>query len=56
MREKLIRQLNEDGGRPTDEDDDDPRLITLESDLAALDAVGDEDPLIEELATRYWVP
>lgn len=58
VREKLIRQITEDGGRPADEDDDDndPRLITLETDLAALDAVGDEDPLIEELAARYWVP
>ncbi|MBD0322104.1 MAG: hypothetical protein ICV72_01800 [Aldersonia sp.] len=39
VREKLIRQITDDGGRPADEDDDDndPRLISLEADLAALD-------------------
>ena len=58
VREKLIRQITDDGGRPADEDDDDndPRLISLEADLAALDEVSDDDPLIEELAARYWVP
>lgn len=58
VREKLLRQITEDGGKPADEEDDDndPRLITLESDLAALDAAEDDDPLIEELAGRYWVP
>lgn len=55
VREKLLRQIAEDGGEQT-EDDDDPRLIALEGDLAALDEVGEDDPLVEELAARYWVP
>ena len=36
VREKLLRQIAEDGGEQT-EDDDDPRLIALEGDLVALD-------------------
>ena len=55
VRAKLLRQIVEDGGEQT-EDDDDPRLIALEADLTALDEVGDDDPLVEELAARYWVP
>jgi len=55
VREKLLRQIAEDGGEQT-EDDDDPRLIALEGDLAALDEAGDDDALVEELAARYWVP
>ena len=57
VREKLVRQITDDGGTAPDADEpDDPRLIQLEEDLAALDEVGDDDPLVEELATRYWVP
>lgn len=57
VREKLVRQITDDGGATPDADEpDDPRLIQLEEDLAALDEVGDDDPLVEELATRYWVP
>lgn len=55
VRAKLLRQIAEDGGEQT-EDDDDPRLIALEGDLAALDEAGDDDALVEELAARYWVP
>lgn len=55
VREKLLRQIAEDGAEQT-EDDDDPRLIALEADLTALDEVSDDDPFIEELAVRYWVP
>lgn len=35
---------------------DDPRLVAIDSDLAALDEVAEDDPLVEELATKYWVP
>jgi hypothetical protein len=33
-----------------------PRQIAVESDLEALDAVAEDDPLVEELAARYLVP
>ncbi|TSD95585.1 hypothetical protein FOS14_17385 [Skermania sp. ID1734] len=57
VREKLLRQLSEDGGRPVDlEETDDPRLLSVAADLAALDEAQDGDPVIEELASRYWVP
>ncbi|NMN96881.1 hypothetical protein [Antrihabitans stalactiti] len=57
VREKLLRQIAEDGGTAADlAEADDPRLITLESDLATLDEVDDDDPIVDELATRYWVP
>jgi len=55
VRAKLLRQIAEDGGEQT-EDDDDPRLIALEGDLVALDEASDDDPVVEELAARYWVP
>ncbi|WP_330228063.1 hypothetical protein OHA40_17820 [Nocardia sp. NBC_00508] len=53
VREKLLRQLAEDG--PLDTEHDDPRLIAVETDLDALANVAEDDPLIEELATRYLV-
>lgn len=54
VREKLIRQLVEDG--PMDPDLDDTRQLSVREDLELLDAVGDDDPVIEELAARYLVP
>lgn len=54
IREKLLRQLTEDGA--PDPEWDDPRQIAVESDLEALDAVAEDDPLVEELAARYLVP
>ncbi|MFF0493158.1 hypothetical protein ACWDSJ_27465 [Nocardia sp. NPDC003482] len=54
VREKILRQLNEDG-RP-DPEQDDTRQVSVESDLEALDAVADDDPLVERLAERYLVP
>lgn len=54
VREKLVRQLAEDG--PTDPEQDDPRQISVREDLELLDAVGDDDPVIEDLAARYLVP
>ncbi|MEV6136671.1 hypothetical protein AB0L63_11550 [Nocardia sp. NPDC051990] len=53
VRAKLLRQLDEDGIR--DQEQDDPRQISVEADLDALDSVAEDDPLIEELATRYLV-
>ncbi|WP_040788112.1 hypothetical protein [Nocardia paucivorans] len=53
VRAKLLRQLAEDG--PGDRRPDDPRVISVESDLSALDHVGDDDPLVEQLAIRYLV-
>ncbi|WP_227984752.1 hypothetical protein [Nocardia spumae] len=54
VREKMLRQLNEDG--TPDPEQDDPRQIAIENDLEALEAVTDGDPLVEELAARYLVP
>ncbi len=57
VREKLLRQLVENGGHPVEEfEGDDPRLVAIDGDLAALDEVADDDPLVEELAAKYWVP
>lgn len=53
VREKLLRQLGEDG--PPDSEHDDPRQISVETDLDALDSVTEDDPLVEELAERYLV-
>ncbi|WP_040802818.1 hypothetical protein [Nocardia concava] len=53
VREKLVRQLSEDG--PPDPDQDDTRQVSVQDDLDLLDAVADDDPLIEELAARYLV-
>lgn len=54
IREKMVRQLNEDGA--PDPERDDTRQLAVESDLEALDAIADDDPLLEELAARYLVP
>jgi hypothetical protein len=53
VRAKLLRQLAEDGA--LDQEQDDPRQISVEADLDALNSVPDDDPLVEELATRYLV-
>lgn len=53
VRAKLLRQLAEDGA--SDGEQDDPRRIAIENDLEALEAVAEDDPLIEELASRYLV-
>ncbi len=52
VRAKLLRQLHED---VRDQEQDDPRQISVETDLGALDSVAEDDPLIEELAARYLV-
>ncbi|MFC8044466.1 hypothetical protein [Nocardia sp. NPDC057353] len=54
IREKLERQLAEDG-TPSPEHDD-TRQNAVRTDLIDLDAVADDDPLIEELAARYLAP
>ncbi|AYF73164.1 hypothetical protein D7D52_03960 [Nocardia yunnanensis] len=54
VREKLVRQLEEDG--PPDSEQEDTRQVSVRDDLDRLDAVADGDPLIEELAARYLVP
>lgn len=57
IRVKLLRQISEDGGRPVSQaETDDPRLLAVAADLAALDDAADDDPVIEQLAARYWVP
>lgn len=53
IRAKLLRQLAEDG--TPDSEPDDPRLISIETDLDVLNSVADDDPLVEELAVRYLV-
>ncbi|MFF3228719.1 hypothetical protein ACFYV7_38405 [Nocardia suismassiliense] len=53
IRAKLLRQLAEDGG--PDAEHDDPRQVSVETDLEALNSVADDDPLVEELASRYLV-
>ncbi|WP_431967380.1 hypothetical protein [Nocardia sp. bgisy134] len=52
VRAKLLRQLAEDA---PDNEHDDPRQISVAADLDALDSVAEDDPLVEELATRYLV-
>lgn len=54
IRDRLLRQLNEDGA--PDSEHDDPRQIAVEADLEALEAVAEDDPLLEVLAARYLVP
>ncbi|MFC7451310.1 hypothetical protein [Rhodococcus daqingensis] len=57
VREKLLRQIAEDGGYPSKRGEgNDPRLVALDDDLAALDEALDDDPVIEHLAAKYWVP
>lgn len=54
VRDKLIRQLEEDGF--PDPERLDPRQVSVQDDLDRLEAVGEDDPLVEELAARYMVP
>lgn len=54
VRAKLLRQLAEDG--PSDLEQDDGRQISVQDDLDLLSVVGDDDPIVEELAQRYLVP
>nr|WP_296763581.1 hypothetical protein [Rhodococcus sp. (in: high G+C Gram-positive bacteria)] len=57
VRAKLLDQLDSDGATDAEvAEGDDPRLNAISADLAALDEVEDGDPLLDELATRYWVP
>ncbi|MEV6274403.1 hypothetical protein [Nocardia sp. NPDC051832] len=53
VRAKLVRQLGADGA--PDSEQDDPRQISVATDLENLDSVAEDDPLIEELAARYLV-
>ncbi|MCP2293177.1 hypothetical protein ACFYT3_24140 [Nocardia amikacinitolerans] len=52
VREKLLRQLAEDA---PDNEHDDPRQISVATDLDTLDSVAEDDPIVEELAARYLV-
>ncbi|MVU79460.1 hypothetical protein GPX89_19700 [Nocardia sp. ET3-3] len=54
VREKLVRQLAEDG--PPDPEQGDTRQVSVQDDLDLLDSVAEDDPVIEELAARYLVP
>ncbi|ATQ30602.1 hypothetical protein CS378_18930 [Rhodococcus ruber] len=57
VRAKILRQRGEDGGRPLgDAEGDNPRLIDIGLDLALLDQAAEGDPVVEELAVKYWVP
>ncbi|QNG21093.1 hypothetical protein G4H71_08045 [Rhodococcus triatomae] len=57
VREKLLRQRSEDGGRPVQEaEQGDQRLVAIDRDLAVLDQAAEGDKVIEELAAKYWVP
>ncbi|MDJ0393467.1 hypothetical protein QMK17_08985 [Rhodococcus sp. G-MC3] len=57
VRAKLLDQLSGDGATDAEvAEGDDPRFNAISDDLAALDEVDDGDPLVDELATRYWVP
>lgn len=57
VREKIMRQRAEDGGRPVDDAEaDDPRMTDIDSDLALLDLAGDDDAVVEGLAAKYFVP
>ena len=57
VRAKLLDQLAADGGTDAEiAEGDDPRINAISDDLAALDDADEDDPLIDQLATRYWVP
>ncbi|SDC62764.1 hypothetical protein [Rhodococcus tukisamuensis] len=57
VREKMLRQITEDTGYASGgAEEDDPRLVSLDDDLNALDGASEGDPVIEELAAKYWVP
>ncbi|MBF6173224.1 hypothetical protein [Nocardia blacklockiae] len=54
IRAKILRQLNEDGA--PDPEQEDTRQLSVENDLELLDAIPDDDPMLEELAERYLTP
>ncbi|WP_405488165.1 hypothetical protein [Nocardia sp. NBC_00511] len=54
LRAKLTRQLAEDG--PPDPEQEDTRQVSVQDDLDLVNAVADDDPVLEELASRYLVP
>ena len=57
VREKIMRQRAEDGGRPIDDAEaDDSRVTDIDSDLARLELAGDNDAVVQSLAAKYWVP
>lgn len=57
IRAKLLAQIANDGGTAAEQaEGDDPRVNAMRDDLDSLDRVEDGDPLVDELATRYWVP
>ncbi|NKW39971.1 hypothetical protein GS935_25610 [Rhodococcus hoagii] len=56
VREKLCATLRERGHPVEEVESDDPRLVAIDSDLAALDEVAEDDPLVEELATSTGFP
>ncbi|OZF48723.1 hypothetical protein [Rhodococcus sp. 14-2470-1a] len=57
VRAKLLDQLTGDGATDAEvAEGDDPRFTAIRDDLAALDDAADDDPIVDVLATRYWVP
>ncbi|MBF0662810.1 MULTISPECIES: hypothetical protein [unclassified Rhodococcus (in: high G+C Gram-positive bacteria)] len=57
VRDKIMRQRAEDGGRPIDAAEaDDPRLTDIDGDLALLSQAGEDDEVVQSLAAKYWVP
>lgn len=57
VRAKLEEQLAGDGATDAEiAEGDDPRFNAISDDLAALDEVDEGDPLVDQLATKYWVP
>lgn len=57
IRAKMLEQLAGDGATDAElAEGDDPRFVAIRDDLAALDELADDDPLVDQLAARYWVP
>lgn len=57
VREKILRQRTEDGSHPVSEDaQPDQRLVDLDRDLVVLDQAAEDDPVVAELAEKYWTP
>ncbi len=57
VRAKLLAQLADDGGTAAEQaEGDDPRLNALRDDLELLDSVDDNDPVVDDIAARHWVP
>ncbi|EOM74788.1 hypothetical protein DW322_02400 [Rhodococcus rhodnii] len=56
VREKLLRQRDEDDRTGQSVDGTDQRMADVEIDLARLDEADEADPVIDELARKYWVP